>query len=170
MISKFGKVLFATDLSEHARKSFDYLIEIIKGSNVQIVLLHVMEDTPKERMIMSFVGEDLWSEIKRRNELDARDILIGKKEDIDILQKALNRFCEDVKDCLPEPKVEIEVSVVRSDNASEEVVRQAEKRGCDIIVMGHHSRGALAHFFLGSTAQGILRLSKKPILLIPHQK
>jgi nucleotide-binding universal stress UspA family protein len=46
------------------------------------------------------------------------------------------------------------------------VLSCAETTGADLIVMGTHGRGGLAHAFLGSTAEGVLRRSKVPVLVV----
>lgn len=46
------------------------------------------------------------------------------------------------------------------------IVQCADETGADLIVMGTHGRGGLAHAFLGSTAEGVLRRSKVPVLVV----
>ena len=167
MILKINKILFATDLSENARYAFNYAVSVASHYNAELVLLHVMEDTPQENMIISYVGEDLWLEVKKRNEQDARKILIDKKKDSVILKEALDRLCEKAKSRLPESDFITEVSIIRSENAAEEIIHQTEESSCDMIIMGYHSKGLMAKVLLGSTTQGVLRKSKKPILLVP---
>ncbi|MBW1674535.1 MAG: universal stress protein, partial [Deltaproteobacteria bacterium] len=139
MIPKINKILFATDLSKNARYAFNYAVSVASHYNVGLVLLHVMEDTPHGKNIVSHVGEDLWLEVNKRNEQDARNILIGKKKDSVILKEALDKLCEKAKGRLPESDFIIEVSIIRSENAAEGIIRQTEESGCDIIIMGYHS-------------------------------
>ena len=47
-----------------------------------------------------------------------------------------------------------------------EIVRVAEERGVDQIVMGTHGRGAMGTLFLGSVAQRVVHLAKVPVLLV----
>lgn len=46
------------------------------------------------------------------------------------------------------------------------VLSSADATGADLIVMGTHGRGGLAHAMLGSTAEGVLRHSKVPVLVV----
>ena len=56
--------------------------------------------------------------------------------------------------------------VGRVGRASEVIVAQAAKSGCDLIVMGSHGHGALARLVLGSVATRVVAESKVPVLLI----
>lgn len=47
-----------------------------------------------------------------------------------------------------------------------QVVRCAHDRLCDLIVVGTHGRGAVAHFFLGSVAEKIVRKAECPVLVV----
>ena len=46
------------------------------------------------------------------------------------------------------------------------IVSAIEKQTCDLIVMGTHARTGLARTFLGSTSEGVLRLSPVPVLTV----
>jgi nucleotide-binding universal stress UspA family protein len=41
-----------------------------------------------------------------------------------------------------------------------------EGGGCDLVVMGTHARSGVARTFLGSTTEGLLRLSRVPVLTV----
>jgi nucleotide-binding universal stress UspA family protein len=47
-----------------------------------------------------------------------------------------------------------------------EIVRVAEERGVEQIVMGTHGRGAVGSLFLGSVAQRVVHLTNVPVLLV----
>ena len=46
----------------------------------------------------------------------------------------------------------------------EAIIEYAEKKGCDLIVMGSHGRSGLASLFLGSETQDVLKHTKLPVL------
>lgn len=50
--------------------------------------------------------------------------------------------------------------------AAEEIVRAAEQRGVDQIVMGTHGRSTLGTFFMGSVAQRVVHLAPMPVTLV----
>lgn len=51
-----------------------------------------------------------------------------------------------------------------------DIMRAVEERGIDLIVMGTHARGAVARFFLGSTAERVLRERTCPVLVVRRRE
>ncbi len=49
------------------------------------------------------------------------------------------------------------------------LVQAARQWGADLIVVGSHPQGALAHFFMGSVAEQVFRHSGIPVLIVPHK-
>ncbi|WP_407570489.1 universal stress protein [Deinococcus altitudinis] len=49
------------------------------------------------------------------------------------------------------------------------LVQAAREWGADLIVVGTHPKGALAHFFMGSVAESVLRQSGIPVLIVPQK-
>ena len=57
------------------------------------------------------------------------------------------------------------VAVTRkSDAPADEIVRYAGTEGIDLIVMGTHGRKGVAHFFVGSVAEHVVRSAPCPVL------
>jgi len=63
--------------------------------------------------------------------------------------------------------IEVE-TVVESGHAGEQICRQAEKRGTELIVTSTHGKTGLAHIFIGSTAEYIVRHAPCPVLVVPN--
>jgi nucleotide-binding universal stress UspA family protein len=51
----------------------------------------------------------------------------------------------------------------------EVIAEQADTWPADLIVVGTHGRRGLSHVLLGSVAEGVVRVSAKPVLLIRGQ-
>lgn len=49
---------------------------------------------------------------------------------------------------------------------AQEIVRCAEEREVDVIVMGTHGRGGVSHFILGSVAEQVIRTAPCPVLVV----
>jgi nucleotide-binding universal stress UspA family protein len=47
-----------------------------------------------------------------------------------------------------------------------EIVRLAEERQADLVVMATHGRGFISHAILGSTAERVLRRAPCPVLIV----
>ncbi|MFW5331290.1 universal stress protein [Hydrogenophaga sp. ZJX-1] len=60
------------------------------------------------------------------------------------------------------------VSATRDPSGAEatEIVRAAEELGVDQIVMGTRGMGAIGGLFMGSVAQRVVHLAKRPVLLV----
>jgi len=52
----------------------------------------------------------------------------------------------------------------------EEIVKLAARRDARWIVMGTHGRSGLSRFLVGSVAEGVLRKSRIPVLIVPMQR
>jgi nucleotide-binding universal stress UspA family protein len=49
-----------------------------------------------------------------------------------------------------------------------EIVRHARDQNVDLIVMGTHGRGPIAHMLLGSVAEKVVRKAPCPVLTVRH--
>ena len=60
------------------------------------------------------------------------------------------------------------VRVVRQGPPFLEIVRYAKETAIDLIVIGTHGRTGLAHVFMGSVAEKVVRKSPCPVLSVRH--
>jgi nucleotide-binding universal stress UspA family protein len=58
--------------------------------------------------------------------------------------------------------------VMSSGSAPYAIVDYASENSIDLIVMGTHGRGALAHLMMGSVAERVVRLAPCPVLTVRH--
>jgi nucleotide-binding universal stress UspA family protein len=56
--------------------------------------------------------------------------------------------------------------VVASNAPALTIVAYAKETGADLIVMGTHGRGPMAHLFMGSVAERVVRLASCPVLVV----
>ena len=59
-------------------------------------------------------------------------------------------------------------AVMTSGSAAYAIVDYARENNIDLIVMGTHGRGALAHLMMGSVAERVVRLASCPVLTVRH--
>ena len=57
---------------------------------------------------------------------------------------------------------------VRTGDAVEEIIRFAESKGADLIVMATHGRSGISHMLMGSTAEQVIRKASCPVLTLKH--
>jgi nucleotide-binding universal stress UspA family protein len=160
------KILYATDLSESARRAFAYAVSLANLYQAKITFLHVMSEDPNLDFKMScYIEADKWEEIKRSSENDARSILIGKQRASGraLIGDALGQFCEAAQ---AQQDFRMDEIVVKRGNPVDVILTQAEESNCDLIVMGTHGHGLIADAVMGSTARRVLRKSRKPVLVV----
>ena len=66
--------------------------------------------------------------------------------------------------------VEVDLLEIWGGQIARTLVEEGEKWQAELLVMGTHGYGGLTHLLLGSVAEGVLRLTKTPVLLVraPH--
>lgn len=164
---KIKRILYTTDLSESARYALAYAFSLANAYGAELNILHVLADDPDmEAGIIGYVGEKKWDEIRKRNESEARSALIGKKRDNVAIREVLDHFTRQVQENIGEHDVVMDETIVARGKPVDVIVKTAEERDCDLIVIGSYGHGGLAGAIMGSTAQRVLRRSKRPVLVV----
>jgi nucleotide-binding universal stress UspA family protein len=162
-----NKVLYATDLSENARVAFAYAVSLADLYGAELLILHVLPDDPRvDDQIKLYVDPGQWEDIKKSHKEDARAALIGKRHDHALIREVLDRFRQGAGRAPNESGAESDEILVETGHPVEQIVRVAEEKSCDLIVMGRHGYGALQDALMGGVARGVLRRSQKPVLLV----
>lgn len=159
MIPRIKKILYTTDLTKNSAYAFRYAVNSAQKHNAQICLLHVIEKlTPAQEGLLGLHMEQaqiakLWGE--KRDEQMRR------------IRERLTEFAKrELKNDPETVKRVADILVVEGDPAAE-ILKKADELGCDIVVMGAHSHGIIAHTFLGSVAEKVLHRIRKPVYIIP---
>lgn len=160
------KILFATDLSENAVHAFSYAVSLANLYGAGITILHVLAEFPGEEFITNMISSATWKEIKARNYSKARDALIGKKRNHVALKEVLEAFSEKVNADMEHHAFVTDEILIEHGVPAEVIVETAEKRRCDLIVMGTHGQGVISDVLIGSTAKWVLKRSLIPVLII----
>ncbi|NWF92392.1 MAG: universal stress protein [Syntrophaceae bacterium] len=154
MIPQIKKILYATDLSKNSSYAFLYAIDLAKKHQARIVILHAIEPIPPYAEWYTGVSPD----VKQRQQEEAREEI----------RKHLKVFCEKAEAQFGPPCVELVSKIlIPRGHPPEEILNAAEKEGCDVIVLGSHGKGFLAHTFLGSVSSAVLSRTRKPVFIIP---
>jgi nucleotide-binding universal stress UspA family protein len=168
MVPKISKILFPTDLSAESRHAFDYAISQATQYGAGITILHVMEESgwSGADYARTILGEERWRQLRKDYEAQVRQILIGKKKEGALIREALDEFCKQAQRDLGDCDFVMDEIVIAKGVIVDEIIATAEKKNCDLIVMGHHHRGQIGEAVLGSTTRRVLRRSKVPVLLV----
>lgn len=139
-------IVVPTDFSEHADHAFAWALELASRWNAKIILFHA---TP---MLSSLVYPE---------SLYAVDLARMEQDGLAEAEKQL-RTAAAKKGSSP---VVVETKVVMGE-AMREICAAAEESHADLIVMGSHGRTGLAHVFLGSVAERVIRHAHCPVLVV----
>jgi nucleotide-binding universal stress UspA family protein len=154
MIPQIKKILYATDLSKNSSYAFLFATEMARRYEAKIVILHAIEPIPPYAEIHTGMTD----EIKRKQQEE-----IGEE-----IKKHLQEFCKKVEDQIGPPCVELVSKIlIPRGHPPEEILNAAAEEGCDMIVLGTHGKGFLAHTFLGSVSSAVLHRTRKPVFIIP---
>ena len=140
----YKNVLIAIDFSGSADQVIDRATDIAKHSDAKITLLHVVDHLPP----LGF-GEE---------PLIAPDWMIPEQELMNEAKKSINNFA--AKHALSGIE-----QIVTLGTPHVEVVRIADEKNIDLIVLGSHGRHGV-RLLLGSTANGVLHHAHCDVLAV----
>jgi nucleotide-binding universal stress UspA family protein len=154
MTLKIKKILYATDLSKNSSFAFLYASDMARRHDAKIVMLHAIEPIPA--YAAAYTG--ITDELKRKQQ----------EETVQEIRTRLGNFCRKAEAQIGPPCVELVSKIlVPRGHPPEEILNAADEEGCDVIVLGTHGKGFLAHTFLGSVSSAILNRTQKPVFIIP---
>jgi nucleotide-binding universal stress UspA family protein len=159
MIPEIKNILYATDLSKNSSYAFLYAADMAKRHNARIVILHSVGPV---RYMYSEGWSDHVEKIMQKAKKEER------QTDLEEIKRYLQKFCEKIENQIGPPCVELVSKIlVPLGHPVEEILKAANKEGCDAIILGTHGKGFLRHTFLGSVAGSVLERTRKPVFIIP---
>ena len=154
MIPKIKKILYTTDLSQNSTYVLRYAFNTAEMHDAEINIMHVSEFSVTsfpDSLAIGITPEDKSSIL----------MTIRKRLD-DFIQKELGE--KERKD------KRISTILVAEGNPVVEILKTADELKADVIIMGTHSKGIIAHTFLGSVAAEVLQRSRIPVFIVPFPK
>lgn len=144
-------IVVATDLSEASAPALRSAVELGAALGASVTLLHVLEPPPTPPGLEAFALEGLpvdWEErLLRGRALAAQER---------VAQLAKTASTEQVT---VSPRL---VTGLLPDS----LVAEIKANGYDLLVVGSHGRTGVAHFFLGSVAEKLVRNAPCPVLVV----
>ena len=161
------KILYATDLSENAFHAFAYAVSLANLYGAGITMLHVLFDAPnKIAIVSSYITAEQWAEIRSRNYQEAKEALIGKKRENVAIHEVLQTFSKNVSAKADDQSFITDEILVESGDPVKQILKTADERNCDLIVIGSLGHGVIENVLIGSTAKKVVQRSKKPVLVV----
>lgn len=142
----FRRILLSTDFSETAACATEMAIMMAKTFNATLDVLHVMEsEIPMISDGMVYLPPNYFEELEKQAAEKLEDVI--PREDRDKMAVTL---------------------ALRSGSPFVEIIRYAREQKMDLIVMGTHGRGAVAHVLMGNVAEKVVRKANCPVLTVKH--
>ena len=142
-------IMVTTDFSETSKKAFAPAKLLAQKFGARLVVAHV-EENRLPPLVVEYMAVGL-EEVQQRQEKHTRD---------ELLNLATEQLGDEV-DC---------DAVVVSGTPHMEIVRLAQERKPDLIVMATHGRGFFAQALIGSTTERVLRHAPCPVLVVRDSK
>ena len=142
----FKRILCAIDFSDCSIAALGYALSLAEGADAHVTALNVVEWVPIgydpiAGPPIDFAGYRIAAETSARERLHTLLVDSARK----------NVVVEEV---------------VSSGKPHREILRIAEERGCDLIVLGIHGRNPVDRMLFGSTAEPVVRRATCPVLTV----
>lgn len=139
------RILVPTDFSDPGRAALKYAVAFADQFGAAVDLLHVIEPVPPGALLSHISIDQLRSNARKEAE----------------------RRLEELHDEWQDYAFPVRRTVLEG-HAFVEIVRFAREQDVDLIIMGTHGRGAVAHLLLGSVAETTVRKAECPVLTVRH--
>jgi nucleotide-binding universal stress UspA family protein len=154
MLTKpFQNILVGIDGSDKSLEAADYSITLAKNMGAQLIILNVLETEPW------YYGEKAY-EWASPEELDK--VYESEKTKI---QKILDDIKQKAKLASIPSKTEI-LMIPRTEDAVKPIVKYAEDKEIDLIVVGTRGRTGIKKMLLGSVASGVVTYAHCPVIVV----
>jgi len=138
-------ILVTTDLSDTSTEAIEPALALARKFDASILVAYVEEDRLPP-LVVEYVAVGIDDLLERQ---------------VSPAAERLDQFVRDNLQGYDDVEVTVEVGTPHI-----EIVRLAEERGVDLIVMATHGRGFISHAILGSTAERVLRRAPCPVLVV----
>lgn len=140
----YQKILVPVDESEAAMRALQEACQLAQSTNAAIYAVHILDYAQVAWSSTGLVQQDA--------------------------QQPQDAVIERTKQIFQQYQVNGETEVLNNtgEKIAQIIVRKAQENACDLIIMGTHGLTGVMHLLMGSVAEGVLRASKIPVMLIRH--
>jgi nucleotide-binding universal stress UspA family protein len=143
------RILCAVDFSDFSRHALNHALGVARYYQSTVTVLHVVTPLP-----IAVAGSYYTAAVLPP---------VASQEDMDRASLEVARFIAEAG----APDVHVETAIVSAADAHREILLQAERLDSDLIVLGTHGGSGFERFFLGSTAEKVLRKAACPVMTVP---
>jgi nucleotide-binding universal stress UspA family protein len=144
----FTNILIPTDGSDKSQHAVRTAVQLAKTHQARIIGIHVI---PDYHLLIAYEGAfDPVTEERIEQEAKAR----------------AEKYLAFVRSAAEEAGVACDTICETSDHPYDAILKTADARKCDLIVMTSHGRKGLAGLLLGSETRKVLTHAKIPILVV----
>lgn len=138
-----SKILVPTDGSEPSMRAAEFAIKLAKKFNAEIITVYVIDRLIMEEVSKVHEKQELEDEIKRKAERSLNYVV--KSAEIEGLKAS---------------------PILLEGQPYDQIIRQAETSGVDIIVMGTTGRRGMERILIGSVAERVIEYAPCPVLVV----
>lgn len=143
-MAEIKTILFPTDFTEASTKVVPYARFLAEKLGAKLIVLFVVEELAKYA--------NFYVPHSALDNLEAELMESARKKMENFLEEELEGFSAE--------------SVVTRGDVPEEIVKVAEEKGADLIVMGTHGRKGLEKVLLGSVAERVVKTASCPVMTV----
>lgn len=142
------KLAFCTDFSDNSNRAFELALDLAKKYGAQLLLVHVVPPLVFPSPVM--------------------EEFISEQANYQFIEQVIQRSLEQIETTYVHRMGDyrnVQMRVLSGHPASE-ILNFIDQEKVDLVVMGTHGFTGLAHFFLGSTAEKVVRRANCSVLTV----
>lgn len=142
-VAAVKSILVPIDFSDYSKNALQYAASIGRQFGAELLLIYVVEPTisPADFSFGQVVLPNIEKELQERGEIELNE-LASKQEGVTVK------------------------TLVRTGKPFLEIVRTAEEKEIDLIVMATHGHTGMEHLIFGGTAEKVIRKAPCPVLML----
>jgi nucleotide-binding universal stress UspA family protein len=145
----FSKIVVAVDGSESSNKVYDMAAQLAKLTKGKLIIVHVMVVPP-----LPLSGGLFYPDVSGIDKIRIDLEEAGRRLLQNYSEKSTNEY-----------SIEVE-TILAQGYPPDAIIREADAKGADLIVVGSRGFSGAKQFFIGSVPNSVLHHSSIPVLLV----
>lgn len=145
-MKRIRRILHATDYSEASERAFQEAVKLAKQNDAELWVVHVIEAVPYA-IGEEYGGPDLYLRLEEATKQKS--------------QASMNKLMQRLQRLKVKAK-----SLLLKGTADQQIVKAANSKKVDMIVIGTHGRTGLTKLFMGSVAGKVVSTALCPVLTV----